>query len=78
MIVESYGIGFRKEAFKKKTFHQFKEQYQFQQPFSEMTPVKRDKALQETWELLKDNSDEVEENKAPDNSDESKPKKYRK
>lgn len=74
MIIESHGVGFRKESFKKKTYHQFRDEYQFQYPFSEMTPIKREKALQETWDKLKD----VEKD-APEITElEETPKKNRK
>jgi hypothetical protein len=56
VTVKGYKIGFDKKAFKNVSYTQFKEAYQFQYPFTELTPVFREKELQRVYDLLKDNA----------------------
>lgn len=51
-MIEAFGVSFKKEFFKDKNFHQFKDLYFWQVPFRNMVPLQRDKALREVWAKL--------------------------
>lgn len=52
MKIECYGICFNVKAFNFTDYQNFKCFYQYQYPFNTMKGIKRDRALENTWEKI--------------------------